>query len=238
MATIIALSLLLLPMSVSAQLSYHVYVITDKSSYYSGQTIGISGGVHPLGSTAGPGPDTAVFLRISNPNGTLVAIGDAPVNATTGAFMYSVVAGGTSSWVPGTYTVNATWGAYPPAVYGTTTFAFTVSVTSTTTSTTTSATTTATTSVTTTPTSSTTSYHSSSASTSNSSASSTTSSSTISVPTTVSSSSTTSTTSSVPEFPYATFAVIGLTAVIVGFYFLLRKHPRQFSPRPPACFVS
>jgi hypothetical protein len=237
MTTIVALLFLLLPVNVSAQSSYHVYVITDKSSYYSGQTIGISGGVHPLGSTAGPGPDTAVFLRIFNPNGTLVAIGDAPVNATTGAFMYSVVAGGTPSWLSGMYTVNATWGAYPPAVYGTTTFAFTVLVNSTTTSMTTLTTTTTTTSMTTTTASSTTSHHSPSTSTLTSSASTTTSSSTISVTTTVSSSSTASATSSVPEFPYAIFAIIALTTIIVASYLVMRRHPPASSPRTPVRFV-
>jgi len=220
---------LLLSVPVSAQTSYHVYVATDRGSYSNGQNIGISGWVHPLGSVVGPGPDTAVFLRVFNPTGTLVAVGDAPVNATTGDYSYSIVAGGTPSWVVGTYTVNATWGAYPPTVYGTTTFAFTVAISSTTTSSTTS---TVETSSTTTATSSTTSFHSSSTSTSTSSTLSTTSSSSTTstlVTSTTSSTTSSSTTSSgaIPEFPYQLLALVALTSVIAVSYLYVKRRNRR-----------
>ena len=236
-STIITLSLLL-SAAVSAQTSYHVYVFTDRSSYSNGQTIGISGGVHPLGTVVGPGPDTAVFLRVFNPTGTLVAVGDAPVNATTGAYTYSIVAGGTPSWVVGTYTVNATWGAYPPTVYGTTTFAFTVLVSSTTTTSSTTSTTT-TSSSTTTITSPTTSYHSSSTSTSTSSnPSTTTSSQTTSTLVTSTTASTTSasTTSSgaIPEFPYQLLAIVALTSLTVVSYLYVKRRNRRGSTVGPS----
>ena len=237
MALLIA-SLLFASQAVSAQSSYYVTVVTDKSSYVAGQTIAISGSVHPA-----PGPSTAVFLRVVNPSGSTVAVGDAPVDAATGDYTFSLAAGGTSAWVTGTYTVNATWGAYPPTVYGTTVFTYTAAVATTTTSSMTSTTSTTThasatsTSVTTPEATSTTT--SMIASTSTSATTSTATSFILSSfsSTSISSSSSSSTSTStrggggIPEFPFEGLAVAFLALVIVGAYFVARKSRGSVRPK-------
>jgi len=196
----------------SAQ-TYTITVSTDVKSYVSGQQIKVSGTVSPA-----PGPSTAVGVRIFGPGGShpLVAVGDAPVGSTTGDYNYTFVAGGSSQWTTGTYTVNATWGAYPPAIFHTTTFNYTASTTTTTSTTSTTTSTTSTTSATSTTSTSTT--HST---TTNSTTT------TTSAPTTTSSTSTVTTSSSstaaVPEFPYQSVFVGVFVLVIAAAYLMVRK---------------
>ncbi|MDG6948991.1 MAG: hypothetical protein JRM77_03925 [Nitrososphaerota archaeon] len=192
-----ALAISLAAQGVVAQTSYALTVSTDKPSYISGQTIRITGRVAPP-----PGPNTAVFLEIINPRGTVVAPGEAPVGASSGLYNYTLVAGGTSAWVAGTYTVNATWGAYPPQVSATVTFQYAPSaVTST----------------------------SSSTSNSTSSSESTTSSQSVTTAISTSSSSTNSASSStkgsggIPEFPFQAAMVGIFVLVIVSAYLVMKK---------------
>jgi len=193
----------------ASAVSYSLTVHTDSSSYVASSSVSITGEVSPA-----PGANTSVLLRIYNPNMTLVAGFAASVNGTTGSYSSTFVAGSSSSWTEGTYTVNATWGAYGPVVFKTTTFSWALSATSTTTS-----------SVTTTSsTSSTTSTTSSSTTNSTTTNSTTTSSSltTSSTSTTVTSSSTT-TSGNVPEFPFQAVAVVLFTALIVGSFLVVRS---------------
>ena len=130
-ALLLFLAFVLAAQGAMAQTSYTLTVSTDKPSYVYGQAIQISGKVSPP-----PGPNTAVFLEIINPHGAVVAPGEAPVGASTGLYNYTLVAGGNSGWIAGTYAVNATWGAYPPQVSAEATFQYTpTAVTSTTSST-------------------------------------------------------------------------------------------------------
>ncbi|MDV3277990.1 MAG: hypothetical protein LYZ69_05925 [Nitrososphaerales archaeon] len=173
--------------------TYAITVQTDASSYSGAQTLLASGAVSPP-----PGPGTAVALKILNPSGTLAAIGSAPVNGSTGSYQHSFVLGGSTNWVAGTYTVNATWGnsATGPAISKTTTFAYSPSVSTTTSSTTTSSTLTA-------------------PSTSSSSTSSTQ---------TTTSSSTQSGGGGIPEFPFQILTVTFFTFVLVASYLLARRY--------------
>jgi hypothetical protein len=103
--------LLLLVQPVAAVTTFSISVGTDASSYVGAHQVKVTGSVTPA-----PGPNTAVFVRVISPNKTIVVLGSAAVNATSGAFEFDFVAGGTTAWVTGIYTVNATWGAYPPTV--------------------------------------------------------------------------------------------------------------------------
>ncbi|MDG7008365.1 MAG: hypothetical protein JRN06_09020 [Nitrososphaerota archaeon] len=176
----------------SAQTAYALKVQTDQQSYFGTQPILISGSVTPA-----PGASTGVVFTIVNPSGTKLGYWNADVNGTTGDFSYSIVAGGSSAWVAGTYTVNATWGAYPPQVYAHSTFSW--SPTATTTTTTTTTTETPTTTTTTTP----------------------------STTTTTAAPSTTTTPSSsgggIPEFPFQAVSVGILVAVVVAGYLLAKR---------------
>jgi len=231
-------SLLFAFQAVSAQSSYYVTVVTDKSSYMAGQTIAISGSVHPA-----PGPSTAVFLRVFNPSGNTVAVGDAPVDATTGDYTFSLAAGGTSAWVTGAYTVNATWGAYPPTVYGTTVFTYAAAVATTTTSSTTSTSTSTTTHVSSTSTSVTTPEATSTitsiaaqpttsitTSTATSFILSSFSSTSISTSSSPSTSTSTGGGGGIPEFPFEGLAVVFLGLVVVGAYYVARKSRESVRP--------
>ncbi len=120
--------LLLLPPGALAQ-SYTMAVHTDSSSYVGAQTIHISGTVSPA-----PGPNTAVNVRVLAPNGEALIRGAPSVDGTTGDYSIDAVAGGTPHWIAGTYTVNATWGAYGGVISAKTTFSWSPSATTTTTS--------------------------------------------------------------------------------------------------------
>ena len=195
----------------ASAVSYSLTVHTDSSSYVASSSVSITGEVSPA-----PGANTSVLLRIYNPNMTLVAGFAASVNGTTGSYSSTFVAGSSSSWTEGTYTVNATWGAYGPVVFKTTTFSWALSATSTTSTSSVS---------TTSSTSSTTSTTSSSTTNSTTTSSTTTSSSltTSSTSTTVTSTSSTTTSGNVPEFPFQAVAVVLFTALIVGSFLVVRS---------------
>jgi hypothetical protein len=104
--------------------TYTVTVQTDSASYTGSVPIEISGTVSPA-----PGPNTAVVITVTNPNGTAVDYSDNAVNPTTGAYNHNVTAGGTSNWVAGTYKVNATWAGDGTTAIMTTTFKYTLAST-------------------------------------------------------------------------------------------------------------
>jgi trimeric autotransporter adhesin len=73
---------------------------------YSGQaTIIITGTISPAPTIA-----SSVVITTRGPVGA-VDIGTAAVATGTGAFTYSLVSGGSATWVTGAFTVNGTWGA-------------------------------------------------------------------------------------------------------------------------------
>jgi hypothetical protein len=115
----------------SSALSYTLVVQTAAPSYYGSQPIVVFGKVNPA-----PGPNTAVFLSIVNPSGKVVFVSEDAVNGTTGVFSDSVVPGTSSDWLDGTYTVNASWGAYGPPLRAVTTFTWSSTQTVTTSTTT------------------------------------------------------------------------------------------------------
>jgi hypothetical protein len=128
-------ALLLAAQGANAQATYTLKVTTDSPSYAASQTVKITGSVTPA-----PGPSTAVTLKVINPSGMVLVVGAAEVGATTGMYNFTLVAGGSSGWIAGTYTVNATWGAYPPQIYAQTRFTYSPAAVTTTTSTTTTTT--------------------------------------------------------------------------------------------------
>lgn len=206
-ALLLVLAISLAAQGAVAQTSYTLTVSTDRSSYVSGQAIHVAGKVAPP-----PGPNTAVFLEIINPHGTIVAPGEAPVGVATGLYNYTFVAGGTSAWVAGTYTVNATWGAYPPQVNATATFEYAPSVVTSTSSSTSSG-------ASTTGNQSTTTATTTSSSSTNSVLNSTTSVSSTTIPV----SSSTKGSSGIPEFPFQA-AMVGITVfVIVSAYLMMKR---------------
>lgn len=188
------LSLILVATPILA-VSYTISVQTDYPTYSGVSTMHITGKVLPA-----PGPNTAAFVSVLNPNGKPVDYGDEQVDANTGAFSHSTVTGGAGPlaalWISGTYTVNASWGSSGTAVYQTATFAYTATTTTTTT-TSTSTTTSSTTSTTTTSTATTT----------------TSSTTTKSSTSTSTGTSTTSTSSTVPEFNPTALLIVSLVAL-------------------------
>ncbi len=198
---------------VAYALSYTIAIQTNSSAYVGAATVQVSGQVSPA-----PGPNTAVLLRVLNPNRVLVTADQASVNGTTGLFSATFVAGGTSTWIDGTYVLNATWGAYGPTIFSTSTFSWSSHTTTTTTTSTTTST-----SATTSPTSTTSSAISTSVSTTN-----TTSRATSSATSFTSSSASASTSiSSSSGASLSNYLIIGAAAVamagIVGFVLLRRK---------------
>ena len=189
--------------------SYAITVHTDSSTYVGPVTITVSGQVTPA-----PGPNTAVFVRVFNPNSVVVTAGEVNVNGTTGLYSESFAAGGSSSWVNGNYVVNATWGAYGPVVFALANFAWSTSPITTTTSTTSSTSSTSTTSTSSTSSTSTTSPTSSSTSIAQSSSSSTTGGGG----------------GGIPEFPFQAVAVGAITVLIAVSYLAIR---RKSSPGDP-----
>ena len=204
LAVLLFTALILTAAGAAAQTTYSLSVSTDQSSYAGSQTIQITGSVSPA-----PGPSTAVTLKLISPDKTVLGVWEAPVGASTGLFNYSLVAGGSSSWIAGTFTVNATWGAYPPQLYKQTTFAWSPPVTTTTTTTTTSTTTTTTTPTTTTTTTTTTT--------------STTTTTTTTPTTTTTTTTTTSGGGGIPDFPFQAASVGVLVVAMAVGYLLVRK---------------
>ncbi|MDG6942394.1 MAG: hypothetical protein JRN34_05700 [Nitrososphaerota archaeon] len=202
------LALILVAPWAVAQTSFTLTISTDKPSYVNGQAIHVTGKVSPP-----PGPNTAVFLEIINPHGSIVAPGEAPVGASTGLYNYTFVAGGTSGWTSGTYEVNATWGAYPPQIYAGTTFQY--------------APTTVTTSTSSASTTFSTAQSTSSASTSSTSTTFSTSSSTA-----ISASSTSSTKGGggIPEFPFQAALAAFFVFVIASAYLIAKKASARTLP--------
>src|SRR2546425_8211317 len=118
-----------------------VSVTTDKPSYYASDTIMITGTITPA-----PQPNTtSAFVTVMNPNGKVVAPSPAQVG-NNGKFHYTFGAGGTTNWISGTYTVNASWSgsANMKPIWNTATFTYAPVTTSPTTSTTTTTNTTST----------------------------------------------------------------------------------------------
>ena len=220
---VVAVGLLLGLSGAASASSYSLSVGTNSPSYSGNASITVSGQVTPA-----PGVSSAVLVRVFDPSMNLTTADEAPVNATTGLYNCTFVAGGSSLWIDGTYTVNATWGALGPVIFTTTTFSWSSSAISTTTSTTSESTTATSTAPTTLTTSTTTSsVNSTSVTTSSATPPSTTasvqtSSSTTSSSTTTSASSTSS--GSVPEFPFQVLAVMLFSALVAGSYLLVRKH--------------
>ncbi|MDA4116743.1 MAG: hypothetical protein OK455_00165 [Thaumarchaeota archaeon] len=207
--------------------TYTITVQTDMPSYTGSQPIIISGTVTPATGTA----NTAVILIIKNPIGTEVDIREANVTASTGAYTSLGVAGGSSSWTSGTYSVNATWGGPGGAASQITTFTYSPTATTSTTTTTT------TTTSSTTSTTSSTSSSSSSSTTSSTSSTQTTitspvtvtssQSSTSSTPTTTSTSHSTTTTQTqsggLGALTYLIIAVVVVIIAVVGLILWRRK---------------
>ena len=196
----------------SCAFSYSLTVQSDSPSYSGNSNITITGQVSPA-----PGPNTAVLVRVFNPNSVIATAAEVAVNGTTGLYSVSFVAGGSSAWVDGRYTVNATWGAYGTVIFKTAAFSWTSSPVTTTTSTTSTSAASTTTSVTssTTPTSSVITTSGVQTSSSHSTSSSSSSTSSTGTPTTSA--------ASVPEFPYQVAVVAVFTALMAGSYLLIRS---------------
>lgn len=178
--------------------SYQVTVQTNSASYVGQAPVSVSGQVYPA-----PGPHTAVYIRVFNPNHVLVTALEASVNGTTGLYSGSFVTGGSSSWIDGDYVVNATWGAYGSPTYGLSTFSWSSSATTSTTSV-----------------STTTSVLSTSTSTSTNSTTQSTSSETSTMGSTTS---TSSSSGGIPEFPFQALTVVATLVFVVGAYLLLAR---------------
>src|SRR5437879_6858980 len=102
LAIVLAFAIVASAAILSARAATTVSVTTDKPSYYASDTIMITGTITPA-----PQPNTtSAFVTVMNPNGKVVAPSPAQVG-NNGKFHYTFGAGGTSNWISGTYTVNA-----------------------------------------------------------------------------------------------------------------------------------
>jgi hypothetical protein len=99
--------------------TFALTVQTDRSSYSGNQPIEITGMVSPP-----PGANTAVFVKVENPNGAVVDISDDPVNGTSGSYSHITYTGGTSNWIVGAYTVSVTWSGNGTEASSATTFSY------------------------------------------------------------------------------------------------------------------
>jgi len=99
-----------------------VTVQTNASSYSGTTGIQVSGTVSPAPSVS----NTAVAITTTGPAG-VVDIGEANVATSTGQFQYTIVPGSTM-WVTGTYTINATYGGPGGTGSATTKFSYTSAV--------------------------------------------------------------------------------------------------------------
>jgi len=213
----LSVALLVALSGAASALSYTLTVHTNANSYAGESSVTINGQVSPA-----PGPNTSVLLRVYNPNMLLTTAAVAPVNGTTGDYSSSFIAGGSSAWIDGTYSVNATWGAYGPVIFKITTFKWASSATSTSTSATSTGTISTSSSATSVSTST------SIPTSSSTSTSTTTTSSSLTAPSSTTSTSVSSTSSSaissgsVPEFPFQIVLVVLFTALIAGSFLIMR----------------
>ncbi len=77
----------------------------NATTYTGVATVQITGAVTPAPSSS----SSSVVVTTKGPAG-IVDVGPAQVATGTGAYTYTYVTGGSTGWVSGTYTVNATWG--------------------------------------------------------------------------------------------------------------------------------
>ena len=86
-----------------------VTVSESPTSLSGSGTFTVSGSVV---AASGSVSNTAVVITVKNPSGTVVATGQATVagSGSSGAYTTTFVAGGTSSWLGGTYSITATYG--------------------------------------------------------------------------------------------------------------------------------
>ena len=224
-AALAALFVLLTSQAAYATTTYSITVETNAPTYTAAASTVVVQGVVSASNASAIGPNTGVTVTVTNPNGTVVIVMLASVNGSNGKYQLDFVTGGTSSWIDGTYSVTATWGAHPPTVSNSTSFTYLPVATTTTSSTTSSTSSTNST----TTTSSTTSSSSNSTSTTSSSSTSSSSSST-----TTSSSSSTKTSSGIPEFPAEPLLMLLVSAALVAAYVVARKRSglSPYSRRP------
>src|SRR2546427_13302951 len=131
-AIVLAFAIVASAAILGARAATTVSVVTDKPSYYASDTIMITGTITPA-----PQPNTtSAFVTVMNPNGKVVAPSPAQVG-NNGKFHYTFGAGGTSNWISGTYTVNASWSGSVSVkpILSTTTFIYPPLASTTTTST-------------------------------------------------------------------------------------------------------
>jgi cobalamin biosynthesis Mg chelatase CobN len=127
---VVAIFLLAMAAPVFAS-SFTLTVHTNSPSYAGSQDVRISGDVSPL-----PGPNTAVIVSVTNPNGATVDVQDDAVNAS-GSYNGTTVSGGpiycggTPCWVTGTYVINATWGGDGASAVASATFTWSNATTTT-----------------------------------------------------------------------------------------------------------
>lgn len=93
-------------------------VDVNATSVY-GKSVNVSGMITP-----NPGAGQEVSIAVTAPDGANVLSAVVPVSSATGAYNYTAVAGGSSHWINGTYSVSATWGTISQAYTNTTTFAY------------------------------------------------------------------------------------------------------------------
>jgi len=96
---------------------------TSQSSYSGQATIQVTGTVTPAPTTT----NTAVVVTTKGPAG-VVDTGTAAVASGTGTYTYTFVSGGSASWVPGNYVVNATYGGPQGSGSTTTSFVYSTAV--------------------------------------------------------------------------------------------------------------
>jgi len=121
-AAIIVAAVLVFGPTVAFAAGETVNVATNSGTYSTGSVIQVSGTVSPAPAAS----NTAVVVTTKGPAGA-VDTGTANVATGSGAYTYTFVAGGSTLWVTGTYTVNATYGGPGGTGSGTATFAYTAS---------------------------------------------------------------------------------------------------------------
>ena len=96
-----------------------VFLHAGNAASFAGQsTVIIFGIISPT-----PTASSSVVITTTGPSGA-VDIGTAAVSTSTGAYTYSLVAGGNANWVSGVYTVSGKWGANGQSASATTSFAY------------------------------------------------------------------------------------------------------------------
>lgn len=110
-----------------------VAVKTNQPNYSNAQSLTVFG-------TVSPTPTTTTYITIiaKNPQNVEVLIGVTSVSSSNGSFSEGFVTGGTNNWIPGIYTVNATYVSGAVSGSDTTTFSYSTTSVSTSKTTTTS----------------------------------------------------------------------------------------------------